>query len=109
MVATRRVRHPNGMKPRCRVRVRHPNRMMSTEPGSTTLADSCSSQGRSAMTVHQHTENPPRETNGAEAAALRDAEARYGNAFLLSDAPDHRLPTVGMSAPDAMRLLGEEL
>src|ERR1700754_4296495 len=35
--------------------------------------------------------------------------SRYGNAFLLSDAPDHRLPATGMSASDAMRLLGEEL
>jgi glutamate decarboxylase len=34
---------------------------------------------------------------------------RYGNAFLLSDAPDHTLPEVGMPAVDAMRLLGEEL
>src|SRR3954453_1372144 len=34
---------------------------------------------------------------------------RYGNAFLLSEAPDHRLPTQGMPAQDAMRLLGEEL
>src|SRR3954447_16119579 len=34
---------------------------------------------------------------------------RYGNAFLLSDAPDHRLPESGMSATDALRLLEEEL
>jgi glutamate decarboxylase len=34
---------------------------------------------------------------------------RYGNAFLLSEAPDHQLPAVGMPASDAMRLLGEEL
>ena len=34
---------------------------------------------------------------------------RYGNAFLLSDAPDNRLPATGMPAVDAMRLLGEEL
>ena len=34
---------------------------------------------------------------------------RYGNAFLLSDAPDHKLPNVGMPAVDAMRLLGEEI
>jgi glutamate decarboxylase len=34
---------------------------------------------------------------------------RYGNAFLLSDAPDHRLPETGMPAVDAMRLLAEEL
>jgi glutamate decarboxylase len=34
---------------------------------------------------------------------------RYGNAFLLSEAPDHRLPKAGMPAADAMRLLGEDL
>ena len=34
---------------------------------------------------------------------------RYGNAFLLSDAPDHKLPGVGMPAGDAMRLVGEEV
>jgi glutamate decarboxylase len=34
---------------------------------------------------------------------------RYGNAFLLSEAPDHRLPQTGMPAVDAMRLLGEDL
>ena len=34
---------------------------------------------------------------------------RYGNAFLLSEAPDHQLPASGMPAADAMRLLGEEL
>jgi glutamate decarboxylase len=33
---------------------------------------------------------------------------RYGNAFLLSDAPDHQLPAGGMSSVDAMRLLREE-
>src|SRR3954468_5803359 len=34
---------------------------------------------------------------------------QYGNAFLLTAAPDHALPQTGMSAVDAMRLLGEEL
>jgi glutamate decarboxylase len=34
---------------------------------------------------------------------------QYGNAFLLSEAPDHQLPASGMPAADAMRLLGEEL
>jgi glutamate decarboxylase len=34
---------------------------------------------------------------------------RYGNAFLLSDAPDHQLPREGMPPADAMRLLREEL
>ena len=34
---------------------------------------------------------------------------RYGNAFLLDDAPDDRLPAAGHAAGDAMRLLEEEL
>src|SRR3954452_6704297 len=34
---------------------------------------------------------------------------RYGNAFLLTDAPDHQLPQEGMPSGDAMRLIGEEL
>jgi glutamate decarboxylase len=34
---------------------------------------------------------------------------RYGNGFLLSDAPDDRLPEFGMSSTDAGRLLEEEL
>src|SRR5687768_11531690 len=34
---------------------------------------------------------------------------RYGNAFLLREAPDHRLPKEGMPAADAMRLIGEDL
>ena len=34
---------------------------------------------------------------------------RYGNRFLLEDAPDHHLPATGMSADDAMRLIAEEL
>jgi glutamate decarboxylase len=33
----------------------------------------------------------------------------YGNAFLSSEAPDHRLPQSGMPAGDAMRLIGEEM
>jgi glutamate decarboxylase len=34
---------------------------------------------------------------------------RYGNAFLLSDAPDNRMPEKGMASRDAMRLLREDL
>src|SRR5881628_1587727 len=34
---------------------------------------------------------------------------RYGNTFLLEDAPDNELPKQGMSSVDAMRLVGEEL
>ncbi len=54
------------------------------------------------MSVEQRTEaSRPSSPNGAA--------SRYGNAFLLDDAPDHKLPAVGMPAADAMRLLGEEL
>jgi glutamate decarboxylase len=51
------------------------------------------------------------ETGAAGVAIERIDQdgGRYGNAFLLSDAPDHRLPQTGMPAVDAMRLLGEEL
>jgi glutamate decarboxylase len=39
-----------------------------------------------------------------------DALAKqYGNRFLLEPAPDHQLSEHGMSAVDAMRLIGEEL
>jgi glutamate decarboxylase len=43
---------------------------------------------------------------------IQDVEThgdRYGNAFLLSEAPDDRMPQAGMSPADAMRLLDEEL
>src|SRR5690554_5612220 len=45
----------------------------------------------------------------AMTSALVGTPERYGNAFLLRDAPDHQLPREGMSPADAMRLLGEEL
>ena len=37
------------------------------------------------------------------------AAALYGNRFLTEDAPDREFPSGGMSALDAMRLVGEEL
>jgi glutamate decarboxylase len=40
---------------------------------------------------------------------LDEMEIRYGNRFLLEDAPDHQLPEMGMPALDAMRLVAEEL
>jgi glutamate decarboxylase len=40
---------------------------------------------------------------------LDSLAGRYGNRFLLEPAPDDHLPDDGMSATDAMRLLGEEL
>ncbi len=36
-------------------------------------------------------------------------EGRYGNRFLLEPAPDEKLPKSGMSAEEAMRLIGEEM
>jgi glutamate decarboxylase len=36
-------------------------------------------------------------------------ESRYGNRFLLEEAPDSKLPEMGMPAQDAMRLVGEEI
>src|SRR3954468_10831637 len=62
-----------------------------------------------AMSAGQHASPPPAPSNGAGAPGDGDAGSRYGNAFLLRDAPDHRLPQSGMPADDAMRLLGEEL
>src|SRR4051794_15212286 len=61
------------------------------------------------MSIEQHPHVPAKATNGAGEAALRAAESRYGNAFLLTDAPDHQLPETGMPAGDAMRLVAEEL
>jgi glutamate decarboxylase len=40
---------------------------------------------------------------------LEGLAKQYGNRFLLEPAPDHRLPEHGMTAVDAMRLIGEEL
>ncbi len=40
---------------------------------------------------------------------LDELAGRYGNRFLLEDAPDHKLPEHGMPALDAMRLIGEDL
>src|SRR3954452_5880336 len=53
------------------------------------------------MSVGQHRSTSPAPTNGDG--------SRYGNEFLLTDAPDHRLPQSGMPADDAMRLVGEEM
>ncbi|MFL5824529.1 MAG: glutamate decarboxylase [Solirubrobacteraceae bacterium] len=38
-----------------------------------------------------------------------DLDERFGNKYLLQDAPDHRLPEAGMSAEDAYRLIEDEL
>ena len=46
----------------------------------------------------------------AELSQELDALAlRYGNRFLLEEAPDNALPDHGMSSTDAMRMIGEEL
>ncbi len=36
-------------------------------------------------------------------------EGKYGNRFLLEPAPDNKLPKIGMSAQEAMRLISEEM
>ena len=42
-------------------------------------------------------------------AQSETVEERFGNKFLLEDAPDQRLPEAGTSAEDAARLIEEEL
>ena len=75
-------------------------------PESARLARVCSSQGRSHV-GRSARRNPARANQRGRRRAA--TASRYGNAFLLSDAPDHQLPQRGMPADDAMRLLGEEL
>ena len=57
------------------------------------------------MSVHQHTSRPAGATNGgAEHPVIEGLDAlaaQYGNRFLLSAAPDQRLPEHGMPAVDA--------
>jgi glutamate decarboxylase len=43
------------------------------------------------------------------ATELETLAKQYGNRFLREPAPDHQLPKHGMTATDAMRLVGEEL
>jgi glutamate decarboxylase len=40
---------------------------------------------------------------------IEKLEGMFGNRFLLKPAPDHELPKTGMSAQEAMRLVGEEM
>ena len=65
------------------------------------------------MSVHQHSSTPAGGPNGGSDAPLieqLDALAKqYGHRFLLEPSPDNRLPEHGMTALDAMRLIGEEL
>ena len=59
------------------------------------------------MTIH---ETSDRELSAGRPREQLDALAeQYGNRFLLEPAPDNRLPEHGMTAVDAMRLIGEEL
>jgi glutamate decarboxylase len=65
------------------------------------------------VSVHQRAETTPTSTDGGEQSALfeqlENLARQYGNRFLLEPAPDERLPEHGMTATDAMRLIGEEL
>jgi glutamate decarboxylase len=76
-------------------------------------AQRSSSQGGSPMSVQQRSGRPATSPNGGTEPAVIDQldalAARYGNRFLLEDAPDHQLPAHGMPAVDAMRLIGEDL
>ena len=57
------------------------------------------------MTIHE-----PMSHDGDDLTKHLDVlAARYGNRFLLEEAPDNELPEHGMSAVDAMRLVAEEL
>src|SRR5215213_10093890 len=65
------------------------------------------------MSVHQRSSTPAGPTNGgAEAPVIEQLDAlaaRYGNRFLLEQAPDNKLPEHGMPATEAMRLVNEDL
>jgi glutamate decarboxylase len=49
------------------------------------------------------------DARGSDSENLDLLETRYGSRFLRQEAPDQKLPDVGMPALDAMRLVGEEL
>jgi glutamate decarboxylase len=58
------------------------------------------------------TPKPALSDGGAQPLLIEQLDTlaqQYGNRFLLEPAPDHRLPEHGMTAVDAMRLIGEEL
>ena len=62
------------------------------------------------MSIPEHRATPAGFSGEDDLAQHLEALARqYGNRFLLELAPDHRLPEHGMTATDAMRLIGEEL
>jgi glutamate decarboxylase len=63
------------------------------------------------MSISQHTSAPPGPANGGDAITdhLESLAQRYGNRFLREAAPDNELSEHGMTATDAMRLIGEDL
>src|SRR3989440_11132733 len=86
---------------RDRPRARPVRRRSSTRlPGGVTMPD------------RDHAASSPPPDAGTQPMTRHELdlmEVRYGNRFLLEDAPDHQLPETGMPALDAMRLAGEEL
>src|SRR3954467_14242494 len=63
------------------------------------------------MSVRQHSEPEKTSSNGDEKLipGVASLAHEFGNRFALDPAPDNALPTHGMSAVDAMRLVFEEL
>jgi len=63
------------------------------------------------MPSHQPRSTPRSDGHPPELTReqIERLESRYGNRFLLEPAPDNHLPRSGMSADEAMRLIGEEL
>ena len=49
------------------------------------------------------------DADSSNGGNLEVLEGRFGGRFLREEAPDEKLPRSGMSAQDAMRLVGEEL
>ena len=65
------------------------------------------------MSVSQRSESSSGSSNSGDRGPLIEGleglAREYGNRFLLEPAPDDKLPEHGMTATDAMRLIGEEL
>jgi glutamate decarboxylase len=63
------------------------------------------------MASHPQTAGDRPDTSAAPLTLeqIHKLEGRFGNRFLLEPAPDNKLPKVGMSAQEAMRLIGEEM
>ena len=56
----------------------------------------------------QHLDQRPAPPTELTRHQIEELEGRYGNRFLLEPPPDNKLPKSGMSAQEAMRLVGEE-